>query len=324
MFIQLFILFFTSLSAEAINSTELCQNLNLVNCEGVSKQSRRSSAQSLPSVATAAQFNPANVSHDRGFGLETIYQSGNPLSFSFVSGTGKTGVALVSSKLENAFFGNSGIELDDKYDDRQKRQKQYKSDKYSLALGAGLLKSRNMSLDLGLLFKYNQDLKRVNPGAGLAIRIPYFNIGAAVYQDDVFLRFNDSYNSRLNIPYSVQFENETYQERFIVQNLFAGFNYKNLFFDVGVIKTHYKFYDDNVNIRIYSLAYIWNKFLLSLALRDETSPLPKYAEEGLVEQDKRQDAYLGVQYSVNKRLILGIQYNYYLLRDTSLSLTFFL
>ena len=121
----------------------LCEALNLVNCEPIHKMTRRSSSKSVPSSGTASQFNPANVSHDRGVGLETFWNPKNSPTFNFVTGTGKAGAALVSSKLENGFFGNRVIELDEDYLERREAGKEYSSDKYTLALGGALFKRRN-------------------------------------------------------------------------------------------------------------------------------------------------------------------------------------
>ncbi len=306
-------------------STDVCEVLNLSNCSGVQKMGRRSSAQSIPSTSTAAQFNPANVSHDRGFGVETMYQPGNAPTFSFVSGTGKVGAALVSSKVENSFFGNRVIELEEDYFERREDDEQYASEKQTLALGGGLFKNRKFSLDLGLLFKYNSDIKRVNPGAGFAVRWAFVNFGAAQYQDDVKLKFRDLVNPNTGIPYETEWEDDEYEERFTVRNYFAGIKIKNLFLDAGVINTTYKFDDDDATvIRLYSAAYIWKNFLFNLALREEESPRWRYKDEMLLDERKKNETYGGVQYSFNQHFIIGVHYNYYLLREYAASLTLFI
>ena len=315
------LLFFVSFSS--YGAADLCEILNIKNCPGVSKQSRRSSAQSLPTIGTAVQFNPANVSHDRGLGVETIYQPSQSPSFSFVTGTGKTGAALVSSKLENGFFGNRVIELEQDYLVRRSEKEQYKSDKYSLALGAGLFKNKDFSLDAGLMFKYNNDIKRVNPGAGLSMRIGILSLGASIYQDDVKLKFGNQVNPQTNVPYSIEFNSDSYEEKFEVKNLFAGLRLKNVFLDAGVIKTHYKFYGEDSNINIYSASYIWHKFLFNVAMRKEDSPAPKYKSDGVSYERVMRDYYAGVQYSFNQNFILGTHYNYYLLDEFSFSATIF-
>lgn len=305
-------------------STDVCEVLNLSNCSGVQKMGRRSSAQSLPSTTTAAQFNPANVSHDRGFGVETMYQPGNAPTFSFVSGTGKVGAALVSSKVENSFFGNRVVELDDDYFERREDDKQYESEKQTLALGGGLYKNRRFSLDLGLLLKYNSDIKRVNPGAGFAVRWGFVNFGAAQYQDDVKLKFRDLVNPNTGVPYQIEWEDDEYEERFTVRNYFAGIKIKNLFLDAGVINTRYKFYEDETVIRLYSAACIWKNFLFNVALRQEESARWAYRDEMLVDERQKNETYGGVQYSFNQHFIVGLHYNYYLLREYAASLTLFI
>ena len=301
----------------------VCEALNLSNCEGITKQIRRTSAKSLPSAGTATQFNPANVSHDRGFGVETFYQPTNSPTFSFVTGTGKAGAALVSSKIENAFFGNRSIELDEDFIDRRQGKKQYKSDKYSLALGAALFKRRNFSLDVGLLAKYNTDIKRINPGAGAAVRIGPISLGASVYQDDVFLKFGDRVNPFSGATYASEFGADSYQEKFKVKNFFAGVVIGNLFLDMGSISTHYKFYEEDVSIKIYSASYIWKKFLFNVAMRDETSPSLKYNDGEYTRERDKKEFYTGLQYSLSQNLIVGLHYNYYLLQEVAGSLVLF-
>jgi hypothetical protein len=317
----LLIFFFIPIQGEAAEN--FCEALNLVNCEPIHKMTRRSSSKTLPSSASAAQFNPANVSHDRGGGLETFYWPGNSPTFNFVTGTGNAGAALVSSKLENAFFGNRVMELDGNYLERREEKEQYKSEKYTLALGAALFKRRNFGLDIGLLGKYNQNVKRVNPGAGLSMRMGPLSLGASVYQDDVFLKFKDYVNPQTGMPYSVDFGMESYQEKFTVQSYFAGIQIKNLFFDAGLIKTRYKLYDDDVEIKIFSASYIWKKFLFNLAYRDEESPMPKYKNGELEYESRDQAIYAGIQYSINKYIIVGLHYNYYLLDELAGSFVIF-
>jgi hypothetical protein len=316
-------LFFVMNAAQAA-STDVCEILNLSNCSGIHKMGRRSSAQSVPSTATAAQFNPANVSHDRGFGVETMYQPGQSPSFSFVTGTGKTGAALVSSKIENGFFGNRVIELHQDYLDRREDEDQFQSEKQSLALGGALWKNKSFSFDVGVLLKYNPDIERVNPGAGTSIRWGIFNLGASYYQDDVKLKFRDLINPNSGLTYALEYGDDEYEERFNVQSYFAGVKIVNLFLDAGVIKTHHKFYQDDTTIRIYSAAFIWRNFLFNLAVRQEESPNWRYTQNTLVDERKKNETYGGIQYSFNQHLIMGVHHNYYLLREMAASLTLFI
>jgi len=140
--------------------TDLCDILDMDTCYTVSKQSRRSSSSSLPSPASAANINPANVSFDRGFGVEFVYQPQNPASFNLATGTGKLGGALISQSLENSFFGNRVIELEDVLLKRFEDKKQYQSKKLNFALGGKLYRKKHVTLDAGFLFKRHSEIKR--------------------------------------------------------------------------------------------------------------------------------------------------------------------
>lgn len=190
-------------SAASAAGADLCEILNLQNCSGVHKQGRRSSALSLPSPATASLLNPANVSFDRGLGLEAIAQAGNPVLFNIASGTGKMGAAVMSSSMENTFFANRIYEREGEYFQRNKEKKQYRNQKISLAIAAKLFGRRQFSLDGGLILKSHHEIKRINPGVGLSARLGLIHLGASLYQDDFVLT-----------PLQ-------YQERFQVQSYIA-------------------------------------------------------------------------------------------------------
>jgi len=306
--------------------TDLCEILNLKNCPGATRLVRRSSAQSMPSSSTAAQFNPANVSHDRGWGAEVMYQPSNTPSLSFVTGTGKAGAALVSSQIENAFFGNHVLELEPDYLERRLDKSQYESQKYTLAGGASLWKNKWFALDLGVMGKYHQELKQLNPGIGISGRLWTFTFGASTYRDDVFLDLRGKLYPESTTAYSDIYNSDTYSERFNVQNYFVGAHYKKVFFDAGVIKTRYRFYGRNngdVMIHLYSLAGIWGKFLFNVAYRHERSPQMRFDGEELVADKRKNETYGGIQYSFNQHFIVGLHYNYYLLRELAVSTTLF-
>lgn len=301
----------------------LCALFKLPNCDSLSSTSRRSSGKSLPSSVAASQFNPANVSHDRGVGVEVFYQKNNHLSAGFVTGTGQAGAALISAKNDNSFFGNKIVELDDDYLQRRLGKKQYSSNKYSLALGYGLISNTDMGIDLGLITKYNEDIKVVNFGGGLAIRLGPFSFGASMYKDDVFLNFGNKIDFRTHEFYVSEYNRLQYQENFDVQTFSVGVKRKNLFLDWGRIKTFYKFYNNKINIDIYSMSYIWKKLLFNVAVRNESNPALKFKEGKLVDQKYETSYYGGIQFSLNNYFIVGAHYNYFLLNEYSGSLSVF-
>lgn len=316
----LFLFIFLSSTAQA---NDLCEVLNLENCNGVQRQRRRASAQSLPSPASSAQFNPANVSHDRGFGLEVMYQPSLAPSVSVAAGTGKSGAALISSGLENSFFSPPVVELAPDLLERKVEQDQYESKKQTLATSFGLFKNRRFSLDVAAMAKYNSDIKRVNPGGGVALRFGALTLGSSLFQDDVFLDFKNLENPATTLPYSVQYGSDTYSERYIVKTYFGGFHFKNLFFDAGVIQTYSKFYEDDIRVNLYSMSYIWRRWLFNLAVRHENSQTWKVKNEELLAERKKNETYGALQYSFGNRIVLGVHHNYYLLREWAMSATVF-
>lgn len=304
MFILPFLLLGAAGASLAAGTNDLCDILDLQNCSGVSKQGRRSSALSLPSTTTASLLNPANVSFDRGLGLEAIHQSGNPVVFNIASGTGKVGAALISTSMENTFFGNRVYELAEDYFQRKKRKKQYRTKKISLAVGAKLLRKKHFSLDAGIILKRHSKIKRINPGVGLSGRLGFLNFGASVYQDD------------FQLPNS-------YQERFQVVSYSLGTKIKNLSLDYGVISTKYKQDIADTRINLVSASYIMGDFMFNLALRNENSPAPKFVDGQLKFEESKSDIYGGVQASLGRYLIVGLNYNYFLLNEVSAMGTIF-
>ena len=316
----LIILFLTSfIPRESLADTTLCDILDTLNCSGVSKQSRRSSAASLPSPATAANMNPANVSFDRGFGVEAIYQANNPVNFNVASGTGKLGGALINQSLENSFFGNRVIELDNVVLERNQDKHQYKSKKLNLALGGKLFSRKNFSLDIGLLLKRHSELKKINTGAGISSRLGPLYLGASVYQDDLLLKSSNNIDATTGFPYTLFNGLETYSETFTVQSYSLGTRVKNLALDAGIITTKYHLYDENSVVRLYSSSLSVGQFLFNLALRNETTQALKVINGELVNQPSQNETFGGIQRSFGKHILLGVNYNFFLLRELSFS-----
>lgn len=287
------------------------------------KYCQTSSSYKSINTSTQAIINPSSLAKVKGFGIETLYQNHNPLAFSFVTGNGKFGAALVSSSLENSFFGNRTPELDDAYIERVAEEKRFKSKKLHLGLGVNLLEKKNFSVNLGLSARRNSEIKEINLGAGLNVKFWIFHFGHYLYRDDFKLTFNDHYDFETGIPYTVLYNNSSYQEKFNVATTTFGFNLKNFNFDYGRIYSHYDFYQEATTIYIYAAGYKWKKFFFHLGYRQEFSAQLN-AEKGSVSYSRKKlDRYAGVQYSLNKHFVLGFAYNTYLLDELSTTLTLF-
>jgi hypothetical protein len=321
MMLYVFILGFISQSLWA--QSDLCDIIELDTCYEVTRQLRRSSAASLPSPASSANLNPANVSFDRGVGIEAVIQSGNPVSYNLASGNGKLGGALISQSLENSFFGNRVIELDDELLDRHLDRRQYKSNKFSLALAGKLFRRRDFALDAGILLKRHSEIKRVNPGLGISGRIGPIHLGASIYQDDLYLDLVGHNDPLTGIPYVQLFNDESYTERFIVQAFSVGTRIRNLALDAGIISTEYDLYQEKSIIKLYSASLSVNKFIYNLGYRNEVTPGLKVINGELVAMSDSHATFAGIQRSFGRHIIVGLNYNFYLLREFSVNTTFY-
>lgn len=323
------LLFLTSfLSFAWAQQPSLCDYFDYPQCSGITKQTRRSSNLSLPSMATASNFNPANIIVDKGFGIESVIHQGDSPSFNIVTGTGKTGAALISPTLENSFFSNQVPELEGNLLNREQNNQRYKSGKLNLGIARNLLgKAQNMVsgliLDVGFMLKRNPAVGKINPGLGFSSRIGPFNFGASFYYDDVVLNLENSVNPYTNQQYSQIYGGNTYQEKYLVENYSIGTKFKGFSFDLAVIKTQYDFYSQNTRVFLYSASYMNGNFMANFSSRQEYSNRLAYQGGNLIEKRKKEEVFYGFQYAVVKKLILGLNYNYYMLSDASLMATLF-
>lgn len=318
-----FLIFLIIFSAEAFAQRDLCDLIELANCDMITRGSRRSSLQSLPGSATSASLNPATVSFDKGFGVEVIHLDGNPLQFSLAGGTGKVGAALISTSVENGFFGNRTVELDGVYGRRNDRKKIYRSEKLTLAGAFKLFRRKSFSLDLGLIAKRHSEIKKINPGAGLSASLGPLTLGASVYQDDFQLKLTDFISYPIGTPYDLVFTDDTYEERFTVTTYTAGLRFWACSIDGGILRTKYKEYRDPSTVQLIAASCIYRRFRAMIATRRDESNALKFVNNELTDDEKQTSTFWGAQASVGKHFIFGVSYNYFLLREISLNGTVF-
>lgn len=288
------------------------------NCDGKPGGSAgRSSSQSLPSQSTAANLNPSNVRYAKGFGIETLWQPNNPLIFSFATGTGKLGGALITQSYENSFFGNRVVELDDDLLSRHRNGYRYSNNKYNFAGGIKTIDSKWLSLDLGVMGKFNQDTRRLNLGMGASGRLGILTFGASYYNDDVLVDLKNAADPYTGQLYSTVHNGTHYWERFQVETYSIGTKIKSFNFDYGIIKTRYAFYTEHTRIYLYSLSWSLKRFQFNGAIRKEYSPNQLYEDGHMITQRRKDALYLGSQFTVNKNILTGINYNYFLLNELS-------
>lgn len=313
-----------SLTSAKAAPSDICDIIKIPNCPGVTKQLRRTTFPTAPTPSTAANLNPSNVSFDRGMGLEAVVQPKNPVFFSIASGTGKMGGALIGGSLDNSFFGNRVPELNESIIERYSNDQQFKPKKLSFALGGKLFSNRNAGLDFGIILKRHSEIKEINTGAGFSGRYRIFHLGASVFQDDSQLDLTAYIDPSTGLPYSTSLGREQVDNKFTVTTITGGMRFGNIAIDVGSITSHPKLFAEETKIMLYSAAYHFRNFLLNIAYRKEHSSAPVYKDGELeVEQDKT-EIFTSAQYSFSKHIIFGVNYNYFLLDEVSLTATLFI
>ncbi len=313
-------LFATSSHAKS----DLCDILQLPNCHGVTKQLRRNAFQSAPTSSTASNLNPANTSFDKGLGVEALAQANNSVLYGLISGTGKMGGALISGSPDNGFFGNRVPELQEAIAERTENNHQFKNRKLTLALAGKLFSHKNFGLDGGLILKRHSDLKKVNYGGGISGRIWLLHFGASAYQDDFFIDLTRTIETHSGLSYAELSGDLSVSERFLVTTYTIGTRIRNFAIDYGVIKSKLDFYGSPTDIALLSASIYYKDWLFSFASRTETSAQPIFVEGELDPAKEKSATYLGLQYSLNRHMIMGLNYNYFLLNELALTLTLFI
>ena len=190
-------------------------------------------------------------------------------------------------------------------------RKSYRSPKFNLAMGIKLAGKRGskkktpFSLNLGVLGKYNQTTDRIKGGLGITAQGGIFSIGISSFYDD----------------YIDEYENK--KKNYRVASYTAGVKWGGFIFDYNYTESFSK---RRSRIHLISGAMFIHKFIFSGGRRFESSYRPKYRykERRFMDEKDRKDSFYGVQYSFNGHFLIGAYFNYYLVRDLTLGLTFLL
>lgn len=276
------------------------------------------------SSSRSASLNPSNIARVKGLGIETLLQKNNDPAFTFVTGTGNVGAALVSSSGENSFFGNRSIELDEEYIVRYTEKKRYVNNKFSVALGANLYNKKNLTFDLGISLKRNKFIKKINPGVGFSLGYKNITFGAHIYKDDVRLNLFNTFDFHSGVPNEIKYNSLTYDEVYNVKTANIGIQLASLTFDVGYLSTRYNYYNSDTNIIIYSLGYNFKKIYLTAAYRTESSANRFVENNRLIEKIDKTFIHYGAQVILFKHLMLGVGYNTFMMNEISGTVTLFI
>ncbi|MGZ3722568.1 MAG: hypothetical protein ACXVA9_06540, partial [Bdellovibrionales bacterium] len=267
-----------------------------------------SSSPAYPSKNSSIRINPSAVPTDDSYGGEVLYY-GNQWDFGIVKGTGRIGAAISASNGEETFFGSRALESDTDYLTRMQAKQPYPSQKISVAGAVTVLTNKRdglnrLQLNLGVSGKYNRLTNHTWPGAGLSAIAGPFTLGYALAQDetqtDKILETNVKYKST---------------------TMSAGIFLDSFALDYSVLDVNV---DGETPARITLLtgSLFLQKWILTLAGRTEDSSRKKYdfQTQSLITEQVKHETFGGVQFALNKVLMLGIFHNYYLLRETSFGL----
>lgn len=268
---------------------------------------------SSPSPGTQIKINPSAVPTEKGYGVEAIYFTESP-DFSLVRGNGRMGAALSPSNSENTFFGPPGLETTSDLWERGSEKKKYPTQKFTVATafnlkekkGSGL---RRYSLKFGVMGKYNRFTQNLTPGAGVNAIWGPFSAGYSIYDDETQLEYIQ------DIKDVTQYRVQTYNLGLYLSSLIL--NYSNL-------RMRLKDADEDVaTIHLYTASLTAGKFIFTASKRLELSDLPAYNHEtDQIEYLKEKEEYFGgIQYALSKNFMLGVLYNYYLMREGSVTAT---
>lgn len=269
-----------------------------------------------PSTGGKIRVNPSAVPTEKGYGIEGIFYD-NEVDLALVKGLGRVGAGISPSNSEDTFFGPPGFEFVEETFERKQNKKKYPNQKVTLATAAELVERRGsglktFGLKLGLMAKYNTKSKGWNGGGGLNMIVGPFSLGASQYSDETMLAEFFGGEEKLIAKYKVQ-------------TLNAGISLNSLLLDYSVMKMHTE--DDELfaTVNHITAGLIWKRLILTVAQRTEDSERLAYNyEKNIMEtQQVKQDYFGGLQVRVFDPFSVGLYYNYYLLREFSVSATLF-
>lgn len=237
---------------------------------------------------------------------------GSP-EFALVTGTGRVGAAISPTAGEETFFGNPGFEVPADYLQRHIDGKKLKSQKIALGTAVNIWNNEEkglsrLSLNLGVLGRYNKLTKGIKPGAGISGIAGPLTFGYAWSQDEY------AYDPTLALPVF----------RYTTGMWSAGLFLKSFAFDYSDLQITSPGMS-TIKIKLLTASLLLERWIFTLASRTEDSFRPKYdvKTKTLIAQQKKSDGFIGVQFAVHPKILLGAFYNYYLLNEIDLGLTLF-
>lgn len=172
---------------------------------------------------------------------------------------------------------------------------------------------KQVVLNLGIIAKYNTVSHDVLPGAGLGLTLGPFTFGASKSEDKYILE-KDKYGfaEDLPIPYNIE-------------TVSFGIFLNSLALDYSEMKITYQ-NDEPSRVSLITASLLLKKVILTAAQRREDSyrPAYNYNTKTLETQRIKYEYFGGIQVGLTRTIMLGAFYNYYLLREASVGITWFM
>jgi hypothetical protein len=140
--------------------------------------------------------------------------------------------------------------------------------------------------------------------------------------------FVDEFGVETPVIYNNDPTNEIHYH-YKVRNYIVGLNLRNFSLDYSWIRTTRDGDNENSLIKIFTASYFYKLWMFTYGTRLEDSNRELYTidedENITFRNDERikGEGFLGAQFAAGNHFVLGMFYNYYLLNELSVGLTFF-
>lgn len=261
-----------------------------------------------PTRGSKIRINPAVIPLNESFGGEFLFFD-NSVDFAIVKGLGRVGAAISPSNSEETFFGPPGVEVSSDFLTRHQGKHKYPSQKLTFATAFGLIENKRSGLsrfeiNLGAMAKYNRVTKAIYGGGGLSGVAGPFTFGYSLYRDET-----DLY---------------TIVTRYNVESYSLGAFLGPLVLDYSNLRMYTEY--ETILASMVTGTILLSRVLITASVRNERSLRPEYnpASDSLEYNLDKREYFAGVQYGVTRNIMLGMFYNYYLMREASVGVTIFL
>lgn len=259
------------------------------------------------------KINPAAVPTDDALGLESItFKTQTDLGL--VRGNGRIGAAISPTNTEESFFGPPGFYDATEFLDRKQAREKYPSQKVTLATAFNLTQKKgsafsSYALNFGVMGRYNRLTHAISPGMGLTGSFGPISFGGSIYDDQTQMDENDADGDGIKPLYIYQ-----------VRTYSMGLNLSSLVLDYSHLQLNT---EELATVQLYTASLVVKKLIFTLSKRVENSSKQAFNFETNTLETKqiKEDMFGGIQYSLTKSLMLGALYNYYLLREYTVSAT---